>query len=55
MEDKVRAAIIDELMRQAEDAADLQVSVEGDTLIVQGPIDVDALVMVVLGSMAGGP
>jgi hypothetical protein len=48
MEDKVRAAIIDELMRQAEDAAELQVSVDGDRLIVQGPVDVDALVIVVL-------
>ena len=55
MEDKVRAAIVDELTRQAEDAADFQVSVEGDRLIVQGPVDVDALVMVVVGSMAGGP
>ena len=55
MEEKVRAAIIDELTRQAEDAAELQVRVEGDRLIVQGPVDVDALVMVVLCLMAGGP
>ncbi len=55
MEDKVRAAIVDELERQAEETAELEVRMEGDTLVVQGPIDVDALVMVLIGSVAGGP
>lgn len=55
MEDKVRAAIIDELMRQAEIASGLEVRREGDNVVLRGPIDVDALVMVVIGSRAGGP
>ena len=55
MEEKVRTAIIDELKRQAEERQDLEVSTGDDTLVVNGSIDVDALVMVVIGSMAGGP
>lgn len=33
----------------------LQVRQAGDKLAVHGEIDVDAVVMVVVGSMAGGP
>ena len=55
MEEKVRAPIIDELRRLAGDAADLQVRGDGNTLIVQGSIDVDCLAMAVFGSMAGDP
>ena len=55
MEEKVRTAIIDELKRQAEETQNLKVSAENDTLVVNGRIDADALVMVVIGSMAGGP
>ncbi len=55
MEDKVRDAIIDELKRQAEIGGGLEVRQDGDRLEVRGPIDVDALVMVVIGSVAGGP
>jgi hypothetical protein len=56
MEDQVRAAIVDELKRQAEiSSGELAVREEDDRLFVNGPVDVDALVMAVAGSVAGGP
>ncbi len=55
MEDKVRAAIVEELLRQAADGSGLEVSTDGDVLELRGLVDLDALVMVVIGSMAGGP
>lgn len=56
MEEKVRAAIIDELKRQAEiDPDKLEVTTNGDRVSVKGEVDVDALVMVIAGSIAGGP
>jgi hypothetical protein len=55
MEEQLRTAIIDELKRQAETSSGLTVREDDDRLIVEGPIDVDALVMVVAGSVAGGP
>ena len=55
MEEKVRAAIIDELKRQAAMENELTVTETGDKLMVDGPVDVDAIVMVIAGSVAGGP
>lgn len=55
MEEKVRAAIIDELKRQAAETEGLSVQETGDRLEVHGPVDVDAIVMVIAGSVAGGP
>ena len=56
LEAKAIAGVIEELERQgAENPGKLKVRREGDRLIVDGEIDVDALVMVVVGSMAGGP
>ncbi len=55
MEDQIRTAIIDELKRQAEGTSELDVRQVEDQLIVNGPIDLDALVMAVTGSLAGGP
>lgn len=55
MEDKVRTAIVEELRRQAAEGTGLEVGTEDDRLTVRGPVDLDALVMVVIGSMAGGP
>ncbi len=54
MEEKIRNAILDELKRQSAESG-LQVRTEGDGLTVNGSIDLDALVMVVIGSVAGGP
>jgi hypothetical protein len=55
MEDKIRTAIIEELRRQAAEEPEFEVDSEDDRLVVHGPIDLDALVMVVIGSVAGGP
>ena len=56
MEAKVVNAVIEELERQAADAPQrLRVQRQGDRVNVRGEIDVDALVMVVVGAMAGGP
>lgn len=48
-------AITDELRRQADIDPELDVQQDGDRLVVNGPIDLDALVMVIAGSVAGGP
>ncbi|MDK1492295.1 hypothetical protein QN219_19875 [Sinorhizobium sp. 7-81] len=56
LEAKAIAAVVEELERQAaENPSKLRVSRIGDKLAVDGEIDVDAVVMVVVGSMAGGP
>ncbi|CAA9396673.1 MAG: hypothetical protein AVDCRST_MAG15-760 [uncultured Rubellimicrobium sp.] len=55
MEEKVRNAIIEELTRQSAEMPDLKLRVAEPGVIVHGPVDLDALVMVVLGAMAGGP
>jgi hypothetical protein len=55
LEDKLKEAIIGELLRQAQDRPQsFSVESSGD-LVVKGKIDVDALVMVIAGSVAGGP
>ena len=55
MEEKLRTAITDELRRQAEIDPELDVEQDGDRLVINGPIDLDALIMVIAGSVAGGP
>lgn len=56
LETKAVTAVIEELERQAAERPSLlNVRKEGDGVIVDGEIDVDAIVMVVVGSMAGGP
>jgi hypothetical protein len=56
MEAKAVAAVVEELERQAaEQPQKLTVRRKSEGVDVQGEIDVDALVMVVIGSMAGGP
>jgi hypothetical protein len=53
----LRDAILTELQRQAEatDAAP-KVSLAGDGFVeIHGQIDLDALIMVITGSLAGGP
>ncbi len=56
LEAKAIAAVIDELERQAaENPAKLKIRRDADKTIINGEVDVDALVMVVVGSMAGGP
>lgn len=56
LEAKAIRAVIEELERQAaENPTKLGVRRNGETVTVNGEIDVDAVVMVVVGSMAGGP
>ncbi len=56
LEAKAIAAFVEELERQAaENPSKLRVLRSGDKLAVDGEIDVDALVMVIVGSMTGGP
>ncbi|MEZ2128839.1 MULTISPECIES: hypothetical protein [unclassified Sinorhizobium] len=56
LEAKAISAVIEELERQAaERPQNLKVRRTADGIEVNGEIDVDALVMVVVGSMAGGP
>ncbi|KAB0679616.1 hypothetical protein [Aureimonas leprariae] len=56
IESKLRESIVEELRRQAaNDGARLKVEMRGDELVVDGTIDLDDLVMVVMGSIAGGP
>jgi hypothetical protein len=56
LEAKAITGVIEELERQAaENPSKLKVRREGGKTIVDGEVDVDALVMVVVGAMAGGP
>lgn len=57
LEHKLKQAILDELRRQAENSEGaLSVRDDGeDRLTVQGTLDLDDLVMVITGSVAGGP
>jgi hypothetical protein len=56
LEEKAITAVIEELERQAaENPAQLEIRRNGDKISVHGDVDVDAVVMVVVGSMAGGP
>ncbi|MBR0777883.1 hypothetical protein JQ625_23875 [Bradyrhizobium diazoefficiens] len=56
LEEKLKEAILDELKRQAANRPQA-LKVEGTTeeLIVNGKIDLADLVMVIAGSVAGGP
>jgi osmotically-inducible protein OsmY len=56
VEKEIRRAIIAELERQAENSgAKLKVEADDSIVTINGPVDLDDLVMVVMGSVAGGP
>jgi osmotically-inducible protein OsmY len=56
VESSIREAIIDELKRQAENSGSrLKVEATDELVTINGPVDLDDLVMVVVGSVAGGP
>lgn len=57
LEDQVRDAVVGELTRQAEASEGrLKAERQGDgKLRVEGEVDLDALAMAVVGSVAGGP
>lgn len=53
---KAREAVVAELQRQAaEDPERLQIRKTDDRYWVEGEIDIDSLVMIVVGAAAGGP
>ena len=55
-ESQIREAIIGELERQAENSgSQLRVETGEDRVVIHVPVDLDDLVMVILGSVAGGP
>jgi hypothetical protein len=55
LDEKLKEAIVGELKRQAaEKPQSLSVN-DAQDLVVNGKIDLDALIMVVAGSVAGGP
>lgn len=56
-ETKIREAIVAELQRQAANkGAELRVETEDDAhLRIEGRVNMDDLVMVILGGLAGGP
>jgi hypothetical protein len=55
LEEKLREAVIGELKRQAANRPDLLRVQAAEELSVDGMIDLDALIMVIAGSVAGGP
>jgi hypothetical protein len=55
LEEKLREAIVGELRRQAANKLQSLRVDNSDGLIVSGKIDIDDLVMVIAGSVAGGP
>lgn len=56
IEEQVREAMIAELERQAEAKPDkLSIEEWDEKLVAHGSIDVDELVMAIVGSLAGGP
>lgn len=56
LEEKLKEAILGELQRQAANRPrSLKVEGSADALVVNGKIDLADLVMVIAGSVAGGP
>jgi len=55
LDEKLKEAIVGELKRQAADKPQSLSVNDSQDLVVNGKIDLDALVMVVAGSVAGGP
>ena len=52
----LREAIIAELGRQADISGPrLTVEVDGEQIVINGAVNLDELVMVIAGSLAGGP
>jgi hypothetical protein len=55
LDEKLKEAIVGELKRQAADKPQALGVSDSPDLFVNGKIDLDALIMVVAGSVAGGP
>ena len=57
LQETLREAIIEELRRQAENSEGALALEDGNEadVIIRGPVNLDDLVMVIAGSVAGGP
>lgn len=56
LEETVKRAIVDELKRQTDGGGMTRVEPRGDDrLALEGEVDLAALAMVIVGSLAGGP
>jgi hypothetical protein len=55
LDEKLKEAIVGELKRQAADKPQSLNVNDSRGLVVDGEIDLDSLIMVVAGSVAGGP
>lgn len=56
VESTIREAIVEELRRQAQNSGSkLRVEASDDKVTINGPVNLDDLVMVVMDSVAGGP
>lgn len=55
LDEKLEQAIVGELKRQAADTPQSLSVDDSQGLVVNGKIDLDALIMVIAGSVAGGP
>jgi len=55
LEEKLKEAIVAELMRQAANNPQSLSIENSDGLVVRGKIDLDDLAMVIAGAVAGGP
>ena len=56
LQEKIREAVIEELRRQAENSNDrLKFEVREELVVINGPVNLDDMIMVITGSLAGGP
>jgi hypothetical protein len=55
MEAQIAAAVRAELRRQSEEATELSVADGPRGLVLNGPVDLEALAMAIAGAVAGGP
>jgi hypothetical protein len=55
LDEKLKEAIVGELKRQAADKPQSLSVSASQGLVINGEIDLDALIMVIAGSVAGGP
>ena len=56
LQEKIREAVIEELRRQAENSNDrLKFEVREEVVVINGPVNLDDMIMVITGSLAGGP
>jgi hypothetical protein len=56
LQEKIREGVIEELRRQAENSNDqLKFEVREEVVVINGPVNLDDMIMVITGSLAGGP